>query len=149
MFKKTIKVVAATALLLTAVTLASAQVSYVSGSNGVITVKSFGSGKGINEAIDNTEKDVFFTLLFRGVAGSDQSTAVVGTNEGEAQQKYKDYFDAFFGGRYRSFVVSATQAGEPLKGKHHVVDVALEVTVNVTALRKDLETNGVIRKFGF
>ncbi|MDR3681444.1 MAG: hypothetical protein P4L41_15865 [Flavipsychrobacter sp.] len=143
------KIVATAFLLFFTCATLSAQVSFVSGEKGTITVRTSGNGKGINDAIANAEKDVFYMLLFRGIAGSEQSSALITTREDEAQQKYKAYLDPLLSERYPSFIISAVQDGEPVKGKHSQYSVMLDVTVNVTALRKDMEANQVIRKFGF
>ncbi len=143
------KIVVTACLLFFTCTTLYAQVSFVSGEKGTITVRASGNGKSINEAVANAEKDVFYMLLFRGVAGSEQSSALITMREDEAQQRYKAYLDPLLSERYPSFIISAVQDGEPVKGKHHQVSVLLDITVNVTALRKDMEANQVIRKFGF
>ena len=128
----------------------SAQVAFVSEQNGIITISTSGTDKKVDNAISEAEKYVFYYVFYRGVPGSTiLKTGLIDVPEDEAEQKYKEYFDAFYKTRYQTFVISISQNGDIAKGKHRKKSVYFDVTINVDALRKDLEQNQVIRKFGF
>ena len=69
-----------------------------------------------------------------------------------AEQAHEDYFKQFFddGGKYMQFV-SLTNAGAIAPGDHLKVGkeykIGLIVSVNVDALRKQLETDGIIKNW--
>jgi len=138
-----------TTVLLCMITCLRAQVSLVSETKGTITLRSSGTGKNIDEANANAARNVFFVLLYRGVPESDINSALIDIPEQEAQQKFKPYLEAFFDKRYETFITNAVQNGDVMKSKHRTRSVYLDITVNVQALRKDLEDNKVTRKFGF
>lgn len=127
----------------------SAEVNYLSGNNGTITMRAIGVGKNEAEAYNKAVYNAFDVLFFRGLPESDQKLALVGTNEDEERIKNKNYFDEFYGGRYDSFVMSAIPSSEVMKGSGGIVSIAVDVKINLSALRMDLEQNNVIRKFGF
>ena len=87
-------------------------------------------------------------ILFRGIPDSEQHTPLISTNEQEVRTRNSDYFKELFDkGRYASFVSSAPIIESGVKrGTHWVV---CDVTVNLRALRSDLENNKIIRKFGY
>lgn len=60
----------------------------------------------------------------------------------------KKYFNDFYDGGYRRFVVSSEMLTKLKKDASKRKSMTVDVTVNVMALREDLEKNGVIRKFG-
>ncbi len=138
-----------TTVLLCMITCLRAQVALVSETKGTITLRSSGTGKNIDEANANAARNVFFVLLYRGVPESDINSALIDVPEQEAQQQFKPYLEAFFDKRYETFITNAVQSGDVIKGKHRTRSVYLDITVNVQALRKDLEDNKVTRKFGF
>jgi hypothetical protein len=126
-----------------------AQVSFVSQDGDNITVRTIGLGKKIAEATGIAEQNAFYIIFYRGIPGSAIKDKLIDKPEDEAQRMNKDYFDAFFNNRYHTFITSVVQNGKPMKEKHHKISASLDVTINVNALRKDLEENHVIRKFGY
>lgn len=87
-------------------------------------------------------------ILFRGIPDSEQHNPLISTNEQEVQTRNSGYFKELFDkGRYASFISSAPIIESGVKrGTHWVV---CDVTVNLRALRSDLENNKIIRKFGY
>lgn len=87
-------------------------------------------------------------ILFRGIPDSNQHVPLISTNEQETRTRNSDYFKELFDiGRCVSFVSSAPIIESGAKsGTHWVV---CDVTVNLRALRSDLENNKIIRKFGY
>ena len=130
--------------------LPSAEVNYLSAEDGTLTTRAIGIGKNKEEAIIDAEKNVFNVLFFRGLPASEQKIALIGTNETEEKEKNKEYFNKFYKDkRYKSFVISSNPKSELTRHKGGKKSIAVEVKINLVALRKDLEQNNIIRKFGF
>jgi hypothetical protein len=79
-------------------------------------------------------------LLFRGFPNSNQTIPLISTSEIEIQKQFPTYFkDLFQSNRYKSFITSSTKNSN---GSHRI-------TINLKAIRLDLEQNSIIRKFGY
>lgn len=115
---------------------------------GTVFLSSCGYGKVLDKkAYLSAVKNAFETLLFRGIPGTEFNTPLI-ENENSARETFKKYFEDFFeGGRYKSFLTSIHET-KPVK-EFKKKKACLEIKINVVALRKDLEQNDVIRKFGF
>ncbi|MDR1882081.1 MAG: hypothetical protein LBR26_04785 [Prevotella sp.] len=119
--------------------------TFLSAGDGAITVRSSGVGKTQEKAQIAAEQNAFNTLFFRGFPESQQKTPLVGYDEAGAKQQHATYFDDLYGNRrYRTFVTQSHTAGSYDKTLQSV-----EITINLRALRADLERAGVIRKFGY
>ena len=128
----------------------SAEVNYLSGDENTITVRVIGVGSNEEKTILNAEQKVFDVLFFRGLPQSAQKLPLIGSNEIEEKTKHKKYFDEFYGKqRHRSFIMSSIPVSGLAKYKDGQKMISLDVKVNLSALRCDLETFGVIRKFGY
>jgi hypothetical protein len=115
---------------------------------GIIAVKSIGYGKNHMNAVCNAEKNALKVLLFRGLPGTELNIPLI-ENENDAKSKHKDYFKKFFDqGNYKTFVMSSTESSNliALKGTKKIT---VDVKINYNSLRKDLEQNQIIRKFGY
>ena len=115
---------------------------------GIIALKSIGYGKTFANAVTDAQKNAFKVLLFRGIPGTDLSTPLI-ANEQEANLKNKAYFNTFFEqGKYKTFMMSSTESSTltNVKGGKRIY---VDVKINYQSLRKDLEQNQIIRKFGF
>mgnify|MGYP000892019643 CR=1 FL=1 len=129
--------------------ISTAKVNYISGRDGTITMRSIGIGSNAQAAIEDAEKNAISVLLFRGLPESEQKFALIGTNEEDEKNKHKNYFNMFFkGNRYKSFVMSSIPATELFKIKGGKKSIAVDIKINLLALRIDLEQNNIIRKFG-
>lgn len=87
------------------------------------------------------------TVLFDGCPNTPYSKALMEDGEVTSVEKYPQYFDRLYGGRYSDFIASyeATSAfkkGDKKKGTEYSIEV------KVLNLRKDLEKNGIKRKLG-
>ncbi|WP_154859429.1 hypothetical protein [Cyclobacterium xiamenense] len=127
----------------------SGEVNFLSKeSQAVFLVKSMGYGKNRVEAVANAEKNAFRVLLFRGLPGSDVPLPLV-ENEAHTRSVHATYLRHFFAGnRYRSFLMSSKESSKLTKipgGKR----IAVDLKINHHSLRRDLEENQVIRKFGY
>lgn len=131
-------------------TLPTAEVNYLSGKEGTITMRAIGIGSNQEEAIIDAENNVFNVIFFRGLPESEQKIALIGTNEREEKEKNKDYFNKFYKDkRYKTFVMSSIPTSDLTKHKGGKKSIAVDIKINLVALRKDLEQNNIIRNFGF
>ena len=115
---------------------------------GTIVLRSSGQAKNEALAIDDADKKAFRTLLFYGIPSSVQSRPVI-ENEMQSKQANPAFFKNFFDKKdYNTFVVnSSTYSSVKRSSKSHYV--IRELKINLRSLRANLESNGVIRKFGF
>ena len=110
----------------------------------MLGTESIGYGKNREAAIDHAKEQAFINLLFRGIPGSSHNRAMVG-NETSSRSQHKEYFDDFFNKKgYNRFVMNCSQGPFSKKDK----SIKCNISINVKALRVDLEQNGVIRGFG-
>ena len=128
----------------------SAKVSYLNSIDGSINMYTIGIGKNKLSAINDAEKNAFEVLFFRGLPESQQKVPLIGANENEAKQKHPIYFDKFFSGlRYKTFLMGSIPAPNTSSIKGNFKSIAVEVKINISALRIDLEQYNIIRKFGY
>lgn len=121
------------------------------GTQGSYLIKVWSYSKKPDVAIEQAKKNAVHGIIFRGFIGS-QSTPgqkPLTTNVNLEVEK-EDFIKSFFadGGKYMKFVSmshdGAVAAGDRMKvGKEYKIGVV--VSVNVSALRKDLETAGIIK----
>ena len=70
-------------------------------------------------------------------------------NESEARSKNGEYFKNFFdGGNFKSYMMSSNESSNLIKIKG-TNKISVNVKINYNSLRKDLEQNRIIRKFGY
>ncbi|MDR1610166.1 MAG: hypothetical protein LBS08_01480 [Candidatus Symbiothrix sp.] len=125
------------------------------GSQGTYQLKVWTYSKDANTAIEQAKKNAVHGVIFKGYAG--KAGVIAGqrplVSNPALETEREDYFKPFFttGGRYQQFVGLANNgaiaSGDRIKiGKEYKIGVV--VSVNVAALRKDLETAGIIKKLG-
>lgn len=121
------------------------------GVQGTYLVKVWSYSKKPNVAIDQATKNAVHGIIFKGFAGKQgvPSQKPLTTNVNLEEEK-ADFFKPFFstGGKYMKFVNvtnnGAIAAEDRFKvGKEYKIGVV--VSVNVAALRKDLEDAGIIK----
>jgi hypothetical protein len=128
----------------------SAEVNYLSGDEQTVTVRSIGLGNDEEKAIINAEQKVFDVLFFRGLPNSKQKLPLIGSNESAEKAKHKKYFDEFYDGkRHKTFILSSIPVSNAEKVKGGQKMITVDVKVNLSSLRHDLETFEVVRKFGY
>lgn len=113
-----------------------------------IELRSIGFGENKSSAIYDSEKKAFEILFFRGIPNTAIETPMIGTDENVQLNKHSSYFNTFFKSRYKSFIMSIYEASPSQKNKKQV-SVVNDIKINIQSLKKDLETQGIIRKFGF
>jgi hypothetical protein len=128
----------------------TAKVNYLSGNSETITMRAIGMGIDRYAAITNAELNAIDVVLFRGLPESEQKTALVGSNEAEERSKNEKYFSEFYDNkRYKTFVMSSISVSNLVRITRREKNITVDVKINITALRKDLEQFNIIRKFGY
>lgn len=127
----------------------SAEVSFIyKEAQGTIALKSIGYGNNQTDAVTDAQKNAFEVLLFKGLPGTELNIPLI-ENESEVKSKYSEYLKKFFDeGIYKSFMMSSTESSNLIKIKGGK-KIAVDVKINYNSLRKDLEKNQLIRKFGY
>ena len=112
-----------------------------------ITLRCNGYGKTNADALTDAGKYAMEQLLFRGIPNSNQRNPLIGTDEVTAKSQYKTYLTELFDNeRYLSFLTLTKPIdGDKKYGKFWTV---ADITINLRALRMDMEQAGIIRKFG-
>lgn len=121
------------------------------GVQGTYLIKVWSYSKKPDVAIEQAKKNAVHGIIFKGFAGKSgvpgQSPLTTNVN---LEEEKAEFFKPFFsdGGKYMKFVSLSTDgavgAEDRLKiGKEYKVGVV--VSVNVSALRKDLEDAGIIK----
>ena len=97
------------------------------------------------KAMSAAEEALRYALFFRGIPDSQYcKNALVGTDENFAA-KHPEYFKEMFDkDRFSTFITQSEFLEWIKKGKVSVISF----TVNIKALRLDLESQGVKRRFG-
>lgn len=113
-----------------------------------IELRSIGYGKNTQEAFYDSERKAFEILFFRGIPNTSIENPLIGSNEHEIISKHPSYFENFFKSRYKSFIMSEYEPSPSQRSKG-IISVVSDIKINIVSLKKDLESNGVIRKFGF
>jgi len=137
------------------------------GKQGTILFKIFSYGNTTRQAIDRAKMDALHAVLFKGIPGSNSTRPLVDAATLESNKKY---FIDFFGGAseinqyslgyikiregshegpYRLFVAESGDGSiEDRLKVNNMVKVGVPVTVSLDDLRRKLEADGIIRKFG-
>lgn len=122
------------------------------GSQGSVLIKVFSYAKNEKAAKELAKENAVHGVLFKGIVGGNgvsAQPALVKPNEMDANE---DFFDTFFEeGTYLRYVSLSSDgtvsADDRLKvGKEYKIGIV--VSVNRADLRKYLESEGVIKKFG-
>lgn len=127
----------------------TAKVNLVSSAEGTITLRSVALGKNELEAKSNAEKQLFKILFFKGIPNSVQENAMI-PDEGKAMGNHKDFFKDFFENeKYKQYLMYSDISTPFSKSKKEGGAITVDAKVNLFSLRKELEKNNIIRKFGF
>lgn len=128
----------------------SAQVNFLyKDAQGVIGVKSLGFGTNRSKAIADAQKNAFNVILFKGIPGTELNVPLI-PNESTARKQHGDYFTNFFEKEYYNmYMMSSTESSNLIKVKGGGQKIFVDIKINYVSLRRDLEQNNVIRKFGY
>ncbi|MDR0414796.1 MAG: hypothetical protein LBH84_05200 [Prevotellaceae bacterium] len=125
------------------------------GVQGSWQVKVWSYSKDAGVAVEQAKKNAVHGIIFKGftssIRGVPSQKPIVSAPGMDVERK--DFFEPFFadGGSYQKFVNlsnnGAIAPGDRIKiGKEYKIGVV--VSVNVTALRKELENAGIVKKLG-
>jgi hypothetical protein len=122
------------------------------GMDGTQLIKVWGYGKKPEDAAYQAKKNAVHAVIFKGINGGKPGcmTRPLVTKPG-AEVQHSAYFEAFFtnGGHYLDFV---SQSGDGTMDRIKVdkkqYKVGVIVSVKHAALRRELETAGIINKLG-
>ena len=119
-----------------------------SNSVGTITITSSGFGKKKPMAAANAAASAIYVLLFRGMPGSQYELPMIGDENKVNDPVVQNLLD----GGYSSFItenslISEQKQTRKTDGAKGYYDL-YRMTINCDALRRHLEQNKVIRKFG-
>ncbi len=119
----------------------------ISENKGEVTLKA--TTQNNDKGVEQAQKLAIQTILFRGIANSNSLNVPLVPNENQSLAEHKEYFSNFFDkGFYKTFFLLSQESNisKNVRG-HKQLDVVMKININ--ALRRDLEQNGVIRKFGY
>jgi hypothetical protein len=124
------------------------------GVQGTYQIKVWSYSKKPETAIEQAKKNAVHGIIFRGFADRDRikgqrPLAQSPSLEQEKEEFFKDFFQE--GGKYQKFISvinnGVPDAADRMKiGKEYKIGII--VSVNVTELRKDLESAGIIKGLG-
>ena len=111
-----------------------------------ITLLAEGQAETIDKAVGLAERNAIENLLFKGIPKSNQEKPMI-PNESKAKATNPDFFTTFVNDRgYEEFVISSEVADDYLSGKVHFVKQ--KIVFDLVNLRKYLQAQGIVRKFG-
>lgn len=121
------------------------------GHDGTYLVKVWSYSKKGNVAIEQAKKNAVHGVIFKGFTGGDGCTSqkALASNPNIEAEK-KEFFDLFFedGGKYMKYVSVSTDgqiSADDRKKVGKEFKVGIVISVMKDALRKDLESAGVIK----
>ena len=128
----------------------SGEVNFVSEIDGTVTVRAIGYGSNMEKAKSEAELKAIEIILFRGLPESSQNTGHLEKGIFESNFKNTEYFENFYGKKgYKNFIMSSIPTTKLIKNKGGKKSLGVDIKINSSALRTDLEQNKIIRKFGF
>ena len=126
------------------------------GIEGTYQVKAWTYSQNVETATEQGKKNAVHGVIFKGFGDNGpvkgQKALVIDPN---SQEDKKDYWETFFksnGGKYMKFVTLANNGqigpGDRIKISKKEYKIGVIVSVNVLALRKQLEADGIVKALG-
>lgn len=135
------------------------QVGWLQDDGDLVRLRVSGTGLTHEDILRQAEDLAFKTILYRGLPGASArlTNPLIGTNESEIMANHAAYMRSFFQDRrLKSFIQAEVLSAGPVTYKNRSrtkkddpIGLTYDLTINVNALRMDLEKNGIVRKFGF
>ncbi|MGV1012468.1 MAG: hypothetical protein ACOYBS_08470 [Flavobacterium sp.] len=116
--------------------------------DGTMTVRCFGYGNNNQTAISNAQKNALSVLMFKGLPGSELRVPLV-DNENESKNSNPTYYKNLFENGYSNTFIISSDIISPLVDYNNTKRLIVNIKININSLRRDLETNKIIRKFGY
>ena len=126
----------------------SSEVNYIDNvGKDILIVAAKGYGNNQRVAMNDAEKRAFKTLFFKGIPNSSYRFGMMPNKETEKQYFLQAFFDTQ---KHREFIV-ASNITSPISRNQQkkAKELVLEVQINTLSLRKYLEHQDVVHKFGF
>ncbi len=121
------------------------EVKCVENDSRLVTVSSLHHGSSGAQAQMFAERNALENLLFKGIAGCYEVPIVA--DEQASMQTHKAFYDWLITGReYERYITDRT--ANPASSSGGLVTINMTITFDVQALRKEMEKQGVIKKFG-
>jgi hypothetical protein len=141
------------------------------GKQGTTLVKVYSYGETVEDAVERAKMDALHALLFKGIPGSNNAKPMI--TDPMVEQEGNDYFRRFFGidtwifrknaksnrkmaytqssAPYKLFVQQSSDGSVSSRDTQKVpggYKVGVVVSLNHQQLRRKLEQDGMVRKFG-
>jgi hypothetical protein len=127
----------------------NAEVSFQSkDTDGTITVRCYGYGKKDQEAIEDAQKNALSVILFKGLPGTEVKVPLV-DNEYNSKNSNSAYYKNLFENGFSKTFIMSTDIVSPLTKYNNTKRLIVNLKININSLRRDLEINKIIRKFGY
>ncbi len=112
----------------------------------VIHLSSESTASNVDQGIRFAERNAFENILFKGVPASNQEQPMI-ENELNALRKHPSYFEELLKQeRYQRFILkSELVENHKSSGAYFITQL---ISIDLQALRKDLENQKVVRNFG-
>lgn len=124
----------------------NAAVEFVQGDKNTITLNAHGYGADAGIASWYAERNALENILFRGIPGSNQENPMI-ENESHALRDNKQALDyLILNGGYQKFLIESYT--ENVRKSSQGTTIRQIVKFDLQALRKHLENEKVVRKFG-
>ncbi len=121
------------------------KVNVIYSDKGLLTVKSEGVAENLSKAIYFAEINALENILYRGIPSSTQESPLI-SDELDAYKKNQLVLDNLvFRNGYKNYLTSSEIIERNDGAGIYVIQ---KVTFDIPALRKYLENNNIIRKFG-
>ena len=119
-----------------------------SSTSKTVTLRCVGYGKKAKPAATDAELSAVRTVLFVGVHDTPFSMPLIQESQQSAEFRFDDFFNNFYNKDYKNFIESSIVVIPFGKNAVKTKCITVDVCVRVCALRKYLEDNNIIRKFG-
>lgn len=105
------------------------------------------SGNTREAAVSNALSMAFETLFFIGAPGTNSNLPLFEGKNNNGRSYFKNFMESQ---KYKPFIVSIENILlDPYQKKFTPINISLKVVINVESLRRFIEGEGEIRKFGF
>ncbi len=118
-------------------------VEFISSEKNTITVKTKSFAESYNKAINFAEINVLENILYRGIPRSNQENPMVNEND---VKNNKALNDLIYNDGYRKFLIDSRNVN--YQENNGLFYITQEIKFDLNALRRYLEDNRIVRKFG-
>lgn len=113
-----------------------------------VTFRVVGYGSNTKKATVDAEISAIKTICYIGADGTTYSTPMIYVGENKAVDDNPEFFNSFYSEYYRNFIESSIAVSNLSKDGSKRKCQTFDVKIRAEKLRKYLEQNGIIRKFG-